>query len=190
MRHARLFALFTALLLVPTAARAQADHLTCFRAKDAGKFAATATMDAIQNSFDPTGECQIKGKAALFCVPSEKTLGTFTVDGAPGTALPVPGTTPIPDIVCYKAKCPVGAIPDHDVVDQFGSRTFSKFKASMICAPAFKVAPECLAPDPPQCTNNDPCTDGICSTTRVTCGQQSDCPLQPNEQCCCNGICV
>jgi len=51
------------------------------------------------------------------------------------------------------------------------------------------TASVCLAPDPPQCLFNDPCTDGICSVTREICGQQSDCPLSPDEQCCCSGTC-
>ncbi len=48
----------------------------------------------------------------------------------------------------------------------------------------------CELPDPPQCTFNDPCTDGSCSITRRACSTQSDCPLSPGEQCCCSGSCL
>ncbi len=51
------------------------------------------------------------------------------------------------------------------------------------------TAPTCQAPYPPQCSFNDPCTDGRCSLTGHLCSQQSDCPLSPGEECCCSGTC-
>jgi hypothetical protein len=189
MRTLRLLAFIAAASLVPTAAQAQFDHQTCYKVKDSQKFAATADFLAEQAAFT-AAQCKITGKAAFFCVPSDKNLMTLTVDKVPTAALPVPGTTPLPDTICYKAKCLATPPATQEVVDQFGSRTLSKFKIAMVCAPAFKVAPTCQLPDPPQCTFNDPCTDGICSTTRGACTLQADCPLAPNEQCCCNGVCV
>jgi len=52
------------------------------------------------------------------------------------------------------------------------------------------TTPTCQAPDPPQCTFNDPCTDGTCSLSRTACSTQANCPLSPDEQCCCAGICL
>jgi hypothetical protein len=190
MRKIRMLALLSAVWLVPAIAHAQFDHLTCFKAKDSQKFAATADFLAAQPAFTATG-CKISGKSAFFCAPAAKILGDYTVDKVPAVPLPVPGTTPLPDTICYKVKCATATPPTtEDVVDQFGSRSLSKFKVSMVCSPAFKTAPTCELPDPPQCPFNDPCTAGICSTTRGACSQQADCPLAPNEQCCCNGICI
>jgi hypothetical protein len=188
-RRSFTFMLVASLMLFPVAASAQFDHLTCFKAKDAGKFSAQVTLDAAQDAFD-AGVCQVIGKAKLFCVPTSKLVGELLVNKVPQAPLNVPGTTPLPDTVCYKVKCPVATVPDDEIVDQFGSRTLSKFKVSMMCAPAFKAAPTCQLPDPPQCPFNDPCSNGICSTTRGTCTQQADCPLAPNEECCCGGICI
>lgn len=50
--------------------------------------------------------------------------------------------------------------------------------------------PVCEAPEPPQCSFNDPCTQGRCSVTHENCSVQSDCPLSPDEQCCCAGTCL
>ncbi len=189
IRFSRLV-LTAALTLLPVAAQAQFDHLTCFKAKDSGKFSALVTLNAIQDAFDPPAQCQVVGKAKLFCVPTEKTVDQLIINKMPAVPLAVPGTTPLPDTVCYKVKCPTATIAADEIVDQFGVRTFSKFKAQYLCAPAFKTAPVCALPDPPQCPFNDPCSAGICSTTRGSCSVQGDCPLAPNEECCCSGICI
>jgi hypothetical protein len=179
-----------AIWLIPAAANAQFDHLTCFKAKDSGKFKALVTLDAVQNAFDPPAQCKVIGKAKLFCVPTDKTVDELTVGKDPATPLDVAGPVLSADTICYKVKCPTATIADDEVVDQFGARTLSKFKAQMICAPAHKTSPTCQLPDPPQCTLNDPCSAGICSSTRGACTLQADCPLAPNEECCCTGVCI
>jgi hypothetical protein len=49
------------------------------------------------------------------------------------------------DEICYKAKCPtpVVPIPDQLIIDEFGSRTLTKFKTSYLCTPAVKGASYC-----------------------------------------------
>lgn len=187
----RVVTILSCALLVSMAgpALAQLNHMSCFKVKDSQKFSALATLDAGQDAFDP-GQCKVIGKAKFFCVPSSKLVDEFIVDKAPGTLIPIGSADQTTDQVCYKVKCPKVEIPDEVVVDQFGIRTMSKFKVQLMCGPAHKQAPVCAAPDPPQCPFSDPCTNGICSTTRVSCSQQNDCPLQPSEECCCNGICI
>lgn len=187
-----LFFLITSLVMIAvvSSANAQFDHMSCFKVKDPAKFSATLTLDALQDAFDPTGQCLIKGKAKMFCVPTDKQVDEYLVDKAPAVPLTVGGQVLTSDMLCYKAKCPAATIPDDEVVDQFGVRTVSKFKMQFVCTPAYKTAPMCVLPDPPQCPFNDPCTNGTCSSTRGGCSQQGDCPLAPNEECCCSGICI
>src|SRR5437667_1295835 len=115
------------------AAQPVADHLKCFKVKDALNLAGTVDLDTPQFGADPG--CTIS-KAKLFCVPATKTNVTVTdkSTGAPITPLPVGGPNP-GDRICYKIKCPT-AVPDQQVTDQFGARTLSKFKASLLCTPA------------------------------------------------------
>jgi hypothetical protein len=48
------------------------------------------------------------------------------------------------DRVCYKVRCPPGVdVADQLVTDQFGSRTLSRFKVSMVCTPAVKGTSYC-----------------------------------------------
>jgi hypothetical protein len=56
--------------------------------------------------------------------------------GTPITPLPVYGAQP-GDRICYKVKCP-NHPTNQSVTDQFGTRTLSKFKASLVCTPAFR----------------------------------------------------
>ena len=71
-----------------------------------------------------------------------------------------------------------------------GTKTSTGYARAVRTAPLFASMATCQAPDPPQCTMGDPCSDGTCSTTRGGCSYQHDCPLSPNEQCCCSGICL
>ncbi len=76
-------------IAIPTASHAQLfDHMTCYKVRDSVKFKATVALDALQDQFDLPGECTVKGKAALFCVPTEKTVTSFEIDKAPGTPDP------------------------------------------------------------------------------------------------------
>ena len=121
-------------LAAPTTAQVP-DHLKCFKVKDPLRPAGTADLNTPQ--FGADAGCILK-KAMLFCVPATKTNVTVTdkATGNPITPLPVSGPDP-GDRICYKAKCP-NVPADQSVTDQFGNRTLSKLKASLVCTPAFK----------------------------------------------------
>jgi hypothetical protein len=138
----RSFAVTVALVAVATPAGAQVpDHLKCYKMKDALTLVGTADLDTPQLGVDPG--CKIM-KASLFCVPGTKTNVAVTNKATkqPITPLPVEGGASgarPDDRICYKVKCPTTvAIADQPVTDQFGSRTVSKLKASLVCTPAFK----------------------------------------------------
>ena len=125
--------------VAPTPGSAQvADHLKCYKVKDALKLAGTADLDTPQ--FGADAGCTVS-KATLFCVPATKTNVAVTdkATGLPIAPLPISGPQP-GDRVCYKVKCPNPVVPiaDQSVTDQFGNRTVSKFKAALVCTPAFK----------------------------------------------------
>ncbi len=119
------------------------NHLTCFKAKDSGKFKGAVTLDVLQDKFDPSGQCKILGggRAALFCAPTDKTVDQYEVAKAPGTLLDVPGVPLVNDRLCYKVRCPRDVIDTEIVSDQFGTRELSKFKAALLCTPALKGEP-------------------------------------------------
>jgi len=120
-----------------TTAHAQVpDHLKCYKIKDPVKLEAVVNLDSRQFGFE--AGCQVK-PAKMFCVPATKTLisAVDKATGLPITLLPITGPDP-GDRVCYKVKCPEPFPPDTQVSDQFGTRTVTKFKAFMLCAPAVK----------------------------------------------------
>jgi len=118
------------------------DHLKCYKIKDALHVGGTADLDTPQFGLDPG--CTIM-KTSLFCVPATKTNVAVTNEatGQPITPLPVgagaSGARP-DDRICYKVRCPTPAtsIAHQSVTDQFGNRTVSRFRASLVCTPAFK----------------------------------------------------
>ena len=117
-------------------ARAQVpDHLKCYKVKDALKLSGTVDLNTPQ--FGADAGCTVS-KAKLFCVPATKTNVAVTdkTTGTPITPLPVSGPQP-GDHLCYKVQCP-SIPPDQSVTDQFGNRSVTKFKAALVCTPAFK----------------------------------------------------
>lgn len=146
MRTVR-FVLLGALVMawcVAAPARAQVpDHLKCYKMKDPLKLAASVDLDSPQ--FGVASGCTLS-KAQLFCVPSTKT-NVAVIDKSTGLpiGLPFSGAPRPGDQICYKLKCPkpVTPIPDQVVTDQFGSRTLTKFKASLLCVPAVKGTAYC-----------------------------------------------
>ena len=88
-----------------SAAQAQTDHLQCHKVKDTIKFNGTVvSLAAIQEQFQVPEACQIKGKAAKFCVPVSKTV--VELGDAPGSFVS-PGTDLTEnDYVCYKDEVP------------------------------------------------------------------------------------
>jgi len=120
-----------------TMAHAQvADHLKCYKIKDPVKLAAVVDLDSPQ--FGLEAGCKVTS-AKMFCVPATKTVisAVDKATGLPITPLPVTGPDP-GDRICYKVKCPEPFPPDTQATDQFGTRTLTKFKPFMLCAPAVK----------------------------------------------------
>jgi hypothetical protein len=121
------------LALLPAVAAAQPyDHLKCYKFRDVQLFdSAQADIEALQVQFG-LQNCSIKKKAKQFCVPASKTV-TQIVNGAD---MPFVAQALVYDQICYKITCPNVTIPDQQISDQFGTRTGSRFKASMLCVPA------------------------------------------------------
>jgi hypothetical protein len=125
------------LVIVTAAASAHAavnDHLKCYKVKDALNLAAVVDLNSPQ--FGLEAGCKVS-KAKFFCVPATKTVVSAEdkKTHVPITPLPVGGPDP-GDRVCYKVKCPEPFPPDTQVTDQFGTRTVTKFKTSLLCTPA------------------------------------------------------
>jgi hypothetical protein len=157
----RISALLVALgvmsLAIATPVAAQPfDHLKCYKVKDPHKFEATADLVPRDDPpFAVEPGCRVKVTGKKLCVPVDKQLLATT---APVVEFPTAEASS--DYLCYKVKCPKGAVPDLEVTDQFGTRTVSGLRAKEICTPAVK------GPPPPFT-----CTD----QTLLTCAQGS-CP--------------
>lgn len=178
-----------AIVIHAAAALAQFDHLTCFKMKDPQKLAATATLDALRNQFDPAGACRISGKGALYCVPTQAAISDLTVHKQPATPRDIDGGEASGDRICYRAKCPKTEIGDEVVSDPFGTRTASRFKVSLLCAPAV------LGALPDLCTDNAACDsayyckkpDGNCAGQGTCEAMPGDCPGSSDPKCGCDG---
>lgn len=120
-------ALVALVIVLDAPARGQVpNNLKCYRMKDQQKRVWTADLDTPDLGADPG--CIIKG-AKLFCVPA---AATNRSTNEPPLSHPQPG-----DRICYQAKCP-NLPADQTVSDQFGTRTASKLKTSLLCTPAFR----------------------------------------------------
>jgi hypothetical protein len=125
-----------ALLTMVGVAHAQPvnDHLECYQVKDPLALAAVVDLASPQFGVDPG--CRVS-RAKYFCAPATKTVISAAAKKVPITPLPIGGPD-AGDRVCYKMNCPIAAIADQTITDQFGTRTVSKFKASYLCTPAVK----------------------------------------------------
>jgi hypothetical protein len=141
MQFHRLLAVAPAALLMVTLAapvRAQvADHLKCYKIKDAVKLAAVVDLDSPQ--FGLEAGCKVTG-AKMFCVPASETVISAVDKKRRGLSItPLPITGPDPgDRICYTVKCPKPYPPATQVRDQFGTRTLTKLQPFMLCVPAVK----------------------------------------------------
>jgi hypothetical protein len=116
------------------------DQLQCFKIKDPLKLKGVVDVRAVKFGLDPG--CKI-GKPKLYCSKASK-LVHEAFDGKDPIDLSVVLFGPEEqDSICYKVKCPRRAVPDASVTDLFGTRTLSKLKSSMVCAPAVKPNDEC-----------------------------------------------
>lgn len=111
------------------------DHLECFKIKDPQSLKGIVDLDSAQFGLD--AGCKIT-KATKFCVPVKKILKQAEVKKTPVVPLPISGQTLIDDYLCYTVKCPDPNPGDTLAADQFGTRRFTKFKASELCVPARK----------------------------------------------------
>jgi len=159
------------LALALPARAAVADHLQCFKIKDAlAKTSYTVTLTPTDTNFPTAAGCTIKVPAKMLCVDVTKT----NVVGNPPPG-PVVGA-PTDKFLCYKAKCPK-ASPTATVTDQFGTHQVTVKGTGLLCAPA-----------------PTPTTTTTASTTTTTggCAQDLDCTPSGN-QCemavCTAGVC-
>src|SRR5262249_28311256 len=110
--------------------------------------------------------CTIKVPAITACVPSTKT----------NVAPPPPGGGPsgTPNaFFCYKVKCPKDTLRALNGTDQFGTRTVTPSKPTVLCAP--------VTATPPWCTSDTACGSGLrCRNGECVCDATS-CP----SGCCC-----
>jgi len=146
MRGVTLFVTGLCLLLMNAAAyAATSDHLKCYRIKDPVALQGIADLSA--PPFKPEPGCKIS-RVAVYCVAASKTAVSVLdkLSELPIVPLAAPAPSVEGDQVCYKLKCPVDpAHSPHDkrTTHQFGTRTFTKFKASLFCAPAVKAPSYC-----------------------------------------------
>jgi hypothetical protein len=136
------------LALTAAPARAQVpDHLKCYTIKDPVALRGVVDLDSPQFGVEPG--CRIS-RAHFLCVPATKHVvsATDNTTGLPITPIAVSGPD-AGDRVCYKLKCPVNPPPPPPntvATDQFGTRTFTNFRASWLCAPAVFGTP--VPPEP------------------------------------------
>ena len=109
------------------------DHLKCYKIKTKEKLKGVVDLDAGAAPFGLEQGCKIK-KAAKYCVPVMKTVTELETSLTPNPGFP--GAELLDDRICYKIKCPKADLPSVAVEDQFGARTFEKFKAVEVCTPA------------------------------------------------------
>ena len=119
---------FAALCLtwVAPAAAVVADHLKCYAVKDPQ---AKAVYTATLNGLTPESGCRISVPAKVLCTEAVKSGVTPTPPGGG------PSGTPAGQFLCYKVKCPKTTLPTVAGVDQFGARTVTVSKATLLCAP-------------------------------------------------------
>src|SRR5205085_5108711 len=109
----RLLVAVLVVLVSVAGARAQTDHLQCFKIKDSqAKTTYTADIDGLTLQ----AGCIVKVPAAMACVPATKTNVNPTPPGGGGTGTPNA-------FGCYKIKCPKATLPALQLNDQFGSRS-------------------------------------------------------------------
>ncbi|MBI3767819.1 MAG: hypothetical protein HY271_04895 [Deltaproteobacteria bacterium] len=150
----------------PAAANGIADHLKCYQVQDALKLGGTVDLNSPQ--FGVEAGCKVS-TAMFFCVPVTKTNVAVTNKTTKQPIRPQPVSGPDPgDRVCYKVKCPkpTTKIPNQSVTDQFGNRTITKFKATLLCTPAVKGTAFCGngSVDPGEQCDSTNLNGGTCET--------------------------
>ena len=140
-----------------------ADHLECYKIKDPH---AKASYTADLGGLTPEAGCTIKLPAVTACVPTTKTNVTPPPPGGGPSGKPNA-------FFCYKVKCPKTTLRALAGTDQFGTRTVTPSKPTILCAP--------VTPTPPWCTSDAACGSGLgCRSGECACDDIS-CP----NGCCC-----
>src|SRR5262249_40447184 len=129
-----------AMTLPPGGASEVTDHLQCYKIKDPAKLKGLVNLTAPE--IGAASGCKVSG-AALFCVAASKAVVSAISNGTALTPLPYTGAPAETDRLCYKLTCPAAALPGQQATDQFGTRTLTNFKASMLCTPAVEGAGFC-----------------------------------------------
>ncbi len=202
---ATLIAIGIAATVTPVLAQAGPfDHYKCYRVRDTAKFKSVVDLTAFQTQFNVDPQCEVKGKAKIFCVPVIKDVLKLTYPkNSTLTPVVMPGQDLAEDRLCYKIKCPKAVIADEEVQDQFGTRRIGKFKASLLCTNAIKTSfttttttttlPQgCTLDAAGQCSGTCPIPGDICAIQvdgTCDCGpQQHDCSFDPAIGIC-GGLC-
>ncbi len=163
--------------VAPGAAQPVADHLKCYKVKDPqAKAAYTATLDGLT----PEAGCRISVPAKVLCTEAVKSGVTPTPPGGG------PSGTPAGQFLCYKIKCPKTTLPTVAGVDQFGARTVTVSKATLLCAPfattTTSTTTSSTTTTAPTCANGgiacgSPC-GGACGGTCLGTEAGSSCTLE------------
>ena len=176
MRRVGMVTVVVALAATPLSAVAQSDHLKCYKMKDPVKLAGVLAVNSVQ--FGAESGCKVS-KALRFCVPATKTVVSAEDQATdlPIAPLPVTGVPTSEDRICYKLQCDASPA-DQQVTDQFGTRTFTKLKTSMVCTPAAIGTGYCgdgIKNGSEQCDTADigaaTCADAGYSGGTLACGQ-------------------
>jgi hypothetical protein len=132
--------LLLALVCGPLSAEARED-MQCFKMKDPLRVQASADVDTLRFGLDPG--CTIK-KAKLLCVPATKPYFSVSKPFTPfiDPVLPYAAAQPGAQ-VCYKVKCPIAPETSGQETDVFGTRSFTRLRTSLLCAPAAEGAAYC-----------------------------------------------
>ncbi len=138
-----------------------ADHLQCFKIKDAAtKALYRADLAPTDPTFAPAAGCVVKVPAKLLCVDVVKSNVTPPPPGSPAGEAAHP-------YLCYQTKCPK-AQPTANVSDQFGARAVQVKTTGLLCAPAAVSTTTTTTTTLPGATCSDSLQNG--AETDVDCG--------------------
>ncbi|MBI5504773.1 MAG: hypothetical protein HY899_08210 [Deltaproteobacteria bacterium] len=143
-------------------AQSPADHLQCFRIKDAATRALyKADLAPTDPIFPLASGCTVRVPARLLCVDVVKSNVTPAPPGSPEGEAARP-------YLCYKTTCPK-AQPTTNVSDQFGVHAVHVTATGLLCAPVDVPTPTTTVASPT-------CTDGIQNGTETDLDCGSNCP--------------
>ncbi|HYC00120.1 MAG TPA: MopE-related protein [Candidatus Limnocylindrales bacterium] len=143
------------------------DHQLCYKIKTDKAFeAAQVNLDALRSEYGLQG-CTLKPKAKHVCLPVRKSI----VELSGGRPLAIAGGE-ASQTICYTVRCPAEELPPATFSDQFGSHQLSKFKPSLLCAPAIAGVPPSSSTTT---TTLSATTTTVQAPTTTLCGQPETC---------------